>query len=295
MGAKGFARLFAGEFIGTFIMVFFGVGAAAVATLLGTMTGNYQVGMVWGITIAVAIYVCRHLSGAHFNPAVSIAMVVGGRMKIRELPAYFLGQFVGAFLGALALIPAFDDTIKLWLLQNGSTFSEVSSASSVWIEQYPNNAAAFMTTWEAFFAEAFCVMLLIIVIFSLTSTDNTGRPNSHLAPLFIGLTVTIIIGTIGPLTNACLNPARDLGPRLAGLIAGWYDIAFYPGMWVVYYAGPIVGAVVGALLYNYLIAPLHKKCINNSDMPCDPDSPLCNTPDCDRRIQAAIEAEERRM
>ena len=284
-------RLFAGEFIGTFIMVFFGVGAAATATLYGTMTGNYQVGMVWGVTIAIAIYVCRHLSGAHFNPAVSLAMVVAKRMSVKELPAYLLGQFVGAILGALALVPLFDDSVHN-LVHN---FSQASSASSVWVEQFPNNASAFVTTLEAALAEGLCVMLLIFVIFSLTSTDNTGRPNSHLAPLFIGLTVTIIIGTIGPLTNACLNPARDFGPRIAGCVMGWGSFAFYPDMWWVYYVAPLAGAVVGALVYTYLISPLHQKCINNSSMPCDPDSPLCGDPNCDRRANNAIAQSEREL
>lgn len=286
---KYYGRLFAGEFIGTFLMVFFGVGAAAVATLLGTMTGNYQVGMVWGITIAIAIYVCRHLSGAHFNPAVSFAMVVAKRMPARELPAYLLGQFTGALLAGISLIALFDDSIVGWLKTNGFTFLEVSSASSVWVEQFPNNANAFVPTWDAFLAEFFCVVLLIVVIFSLTSSDNTGRPNNHLAPLFIGLTVTIIVGTIGPLTNACLNPARDFGPRIAGFFAGWTTIAFYPDMWLVYYLAPLAGGITGALLYTYCIAPLHRRCINDSSIPCDPDGHLCQNPNCDREERAQFE------
>lgn len=284
-------RLFAGELIGTFIMVFFGVGAAAVATLLGTMTGNYQVGMIWGVSIAIAIYVSRHLSGAHFNPAVSLAMVVARRMPVRELPAYFAGQFGGAFLGGWALLPLFDDTIR----KTVSNYALSTSASSVWVEQFPNNAKAYVSIFEGALAEGLCVMLLIFVIFSLTSTDNTGRPNSHLAPLFIGLTVTIIIGTIGPLTNACLNPARDLGPRLAGCIMGWSTIAFYPGMWIVYYVAPVIGAVLGALIYTYFISPLHQRCVNNSEVPCDSNSPLCENLECDRRINQRIEKSEREL
>ena len=287
MNARHWLRLFAGELIGTYIMVFFGVGAAATATLLGTMTGNYQVGMVWGITIAIAIYVCRHLSGAHFNPAVSLAMVVGKRMPARELIPYLAGQFVGAFAAGMSLVAIFDDTVRNWLPQHGFAWDEISPASTVWFDTYPNNAAATLNMWEAAFAEAFCVMLLIIVIFSLTSTDNTGRPNTHLAPLFIGLTVTIIIGVLGPLTNAGLNPARDLGPRLAGLIMGWdASLAFYPGVAVVYWIAPLVGAVVGALAYNCLIGPLHKKCINDSSIPCEPRSALCGDPECDRAARA---------
>ncbi len=290
---KRYLRLFTGEFIGTFMMCFFGIGAVAVTSLLGTMTGNYQVGLMWGITIAIAIYVTRHLSGAHFNPAVSVAMVCAGRMPLRELPAYLIGQFVGAFCAGLALWGLFADTVAKWLADNGVTMMAKSSASSIWCEVFPNNSAAIVSNVVGAFAEGFGVFILVLVIFSLTSTENTGRPNTHLAPLFIGLTVAIIIGTIGPLTNAGLNPARDLGPRLVGLMVGFGNLAFSWDAILVYTVGPLVGGVLAALLYTKIVAPMHVRCINTDpNSPCNIDAKQCGEEECDRRSNALIDTIE---
>ena len=288
---KQTAKLFAGEFIGTFLMVFFGVGAVATATLYGAMTGPFQVGMVWGVTIAIAIYVTRHLSGAHFNPAVSIAMVVGQRMSVKELPIYLIGQFCGAFAAGLMLWALFADSAFLNMELEGITMAQAGSASSIWCEVFPNTALGVVPLWVGALAEGFGVFILVFVIFSMTADENLGRPNSHLAPLFIGLTVTVIIGTVGPLTDAGLNPARDIGPRLAALIAGWAKVAFSWEIIVVYTCGPLAGGIVAALLYKYVVRPLHNRCVNNTGIACHDDAHMCLIEDsCDRKAQIAMTA-----
>ena len=277
-------RLFTGEFVGTFLMVFFGVGAVAVTSLYGAMTGPFQVGMIWGVAIAIAIYVTRHFSGAHFNPAVSVAMVVAGRMHPRELPAYLIGQFLGAFVAALSLWILFADSVSSFLATNELTMFTRSAASTIWCETFPNSGLAIVPPLVACLAEGLGVFVLLVVIFSLTSDENTGRPNSHLAPLFIGLTVTVIIGTVGPLTNAGLNPARDLGPRLVGLMVGFGDQAFSWNALLVYTVGPLIGGALAAVFYRALLSPLHRRCVNDSLTPCCDDSHLCgDSEDCDRR------------
>lgn len=275
-------RLFTGEFIGTFMMCFFGIGAVAVTSLAGTMTGNYQVGMMWGITIAIAIYVCRHFSGAHFNPAVTVAMTVAGRMPLREVPAYLIGQFVGAWAAGLALWGLFADTVAKWLADNGVTMMAKSSASSIWCETFPNASATIVSNVVGACAEGLGVFILVLVIFSLTSTENTGRPNSHLAPLFIGLTVSIIIGTVGPLTNAGLNPARDLGPRLVGYMVGFGNLAFSWDAILVYTVGPLVGGILAAVVYRFVLEPMHKKCVVDGETPCPVDAHACGGDSCDK-------------
>ncbi len=85
-----------GEVIGTFLMCFFGIGAVATATLYGAHTGPFQVGMIWGLAIAIAIYATRNLSAAHFNPAVTLAMCLSGRCAWKNFPVYFCGQMIGA-------------------------------------------------------------------------------------------------------------------------------------------------------------------------------------------------------
>lgn len=280
------ARLFLGEFIGTYLMVLFGVGAAAVTTFFGSMTGNYQVGMVWGISIAILIYVCRHLSGAHFNPAVSVAMVAAKRMPVRELPAYIIGQLIGAFGAALTLWGMFAGTISRYLPFGLAPNEATNSIAKIWIDTYPNDPAAYVNTLGAAFAEGFTVFILIIVIFSLTSTENTGRPNTHLAPLFIGLTVAVIIGLTGPLTNTGINPARDLGPRLVGALMGFANAFTWQAI-VVYTVSPLVACLIAAFVYDKIIKPLHKRClVSEEETPCHDGHHLCGQQDCDRKLNA---------
>lgn len=255
-------KYFAGEFIGTFIMCFCGIGAVATATLFGSLTGPGQVGIVWGIAIAIAIFITRNLSDAHFNPAVSLAMCVSGRMTWRKLPIYLLGQCVGAFLASGALWLIFADSVLKNLKNAGLSMASnsIGSAASIWCELFPNTSAGSITYLTAMFAEGFVVFILVLVIFSITSNENIGRAPRTLAPLFIGLTITILICVIGPLTNAGLNPARDLMPRIWACIVGWGPIAFGSNAFeciMVYIVGPLLGAVVAALVYKFLLKPLH--------------------------------------
>ncbi len=292
------AKAITGEFIGTFLMCFCGIGAVAVATLFGSMSGPGEIGLVWGITIAIAIYVTRNLSYAHFNPAVSVAMIVGRRMKLRELPAYLIGQFLGAFIAALALWGLFAGSVDAILADSGLTMAEQSSASSIWCEVYPNSADAVVSELVGFCAEGIGVFILVLVIFSMTEKANLGRPSSLLAPLFIGLTITVLIGTVGPLTDAGFNPARDIGPRLVGLIVGFGDIAFTWGDIVVYTLGPLVGGALAALVYTLILEPMHIKCVNNSDVICDPKNPACGRDQaaaCDKAKNAEISELEQHL
>ena len=137
------ARAFSGEFLGTFLMCFFGIGAVATAVMAGAHTGPFQVGMVWGITIAIAIYATRNLSCAHFNPAVSIAMCVAKRLPWKELPIYLIGQCLGAFLAGLILYVYFAPTLAtLAALPAGEVSAkgaDWAAAITVWAEPYPNN------------------------------------------------------------------------------------------------------------------------------------------------------------
>lgn len=103
---------FVGELLGTFILVLLGCGSVGVTVLFAAHNGLFQVAAVWGIGVALAIYATRHLSCAHLNPAVSLAMVVAGRMRPKKLPFYLAGQFVGAFLAAAVLFTMLSGSIR---------------------------------------------------------------------------------------------------------------------------------------------------------------------------------------
>ncbi len=255
---------FSGELIGTFILVFFGCGSVAVTVLFGSLVGLFQVAAVWGIGVTLAIYATRHLSCAHLNPAVSLAMVIGKRMTFRKLPVYLSAQFLGAFLAAGLLYLLFASSItqyeQLHNIVRGSSAS--ISTAMMFGEFYPNPGAgssASVTTLNAFFAEAFGTFVLVFLIFSLTEGCNVGRPDDRLSPLFIGLTVALIISIIAPLTQAGLNPARDLSPRIFAYLAGWGKAALpdhHFGFLTVYVLGPLTGGTLASFFFTRVLEPL---------------------------------------
>jgi glycerol uptake facilitator protein len=257
---------FLGELMGTFMLVFFGCGTLAVTVLFSAHAGLFQVAILWGIGVALAIYATRHLSCAHLNPAVSIAMVAGGRMSAARLPIYLAAQFIGAFLAAATVYLLFADSIVRFETLEGivrGTSASVRTAM-IFTEFYPNPAtvATVAVTWStAFMAEAVGTFLLVLLIFSLTEGCNLGRPDDSLAPMFIGLSVTMLISLFGPLTQAGFNPARDLAPRIFAFFTGWGDAALTAdpyGFLTVYVLGPVVGGVVAALLFTRVIEPAMK-------------------------------------
>ena len=254
-------RDFLGEMIGTFLLVLFGIGSVAVTILFSAHVGLFQIAMIWGIGVALAIYATRHLSCAHLNPAVSIAMVVGGRMNLRQLPLYVVAQFVGAFLAAGVVFLLFSDSISQFEVLNHIVRGMPSSIQTAkMFGEFFNNAGGVMmvTVLTAFLSEAIGTFILVFLIFSLTEGCNIGRPDDTLAPFFIGLTVTVIISVFAPLTQAGLNPARDLAPRVFSMIVGWGWAAMPSGSLIVYVMGPIVGGSLAALLFTQVIEPTMK-------------------------------------
>lgn len=258
---------FIGELLGTFLLVFIGCSSVAVAVLFSAHAGLFQIACIWGIGVTIAIYATRHLSCAHLNPAVSIAMALGRRMSWRKLPIYIVAQCAGAFIAAAILYLLFSDSITHFESINGILRGSPQSVKTAQIfgEFYPNpgaGPAAVVSTLCAFFTEAVGTFILVLMIFSLTEGCNLGRPSDALCPLFIGLTVTAIISILAPLTQAGLNPARDLSPRLFSWLMGWGDAAFPENKWgciTVYVLGPVVGALAASGLFTFLIEPLMKE------------------------------------
>ena len=259
-----FVSNFLGELIGTLILVFFGCSSLAVTILFSSHSGLFQIAAIWGVSVALAIYATRHISCAHLNPAVSIAMVVSDRMAARKLVSYLLGQFTGAFLAAVLLYTLFSSSIAQYENINGILRGSHDSIKTAMIfgEFYPNPEVGYgvqVSTMNAFLAEMIGTFALVFLIFSLTDGCNVGRPDDSLSPLFIGLSITVIISVIAPLTQAGLNPARDLSPRLFAYLAGWEKAAFPDSHWgflTVYVLGPITGGILAALLFEKIIKPI---------------------------------------
>ncbi len=264
---------FVGELVGTFLLVLFGCGSVAVTILFSAHVGLLQVAVVWGLGVTVAIYATRHLSCAHLNPAVSFAMVLGRRMSLARLPVYLLAQFAGAFFAAALLYLLLGDSIAHYESLNGIVRGTPASVKTAMMfgEFYPNpgaGPAAVVSTGTAFLTEAVGTFVLVFLIFSLTEGCNLGRPDDALAPLFIGLTVTVIIAILAPMTQAGLNPARDFSPRLFSYFMGWGKAAFPDqgfGFFTVYILGPLVGAAAAAGVFTWVVEPLMKGKGSGSD------------------------------
>ena len=257
---------FTGEALGTFILTLFGCGAVAVLVLFDAHAGLMQVALVWGMGVTLAVYVTRHLSNAHLNPAVSFAMVVGGRMPLRKLPRHLAAQFFGAVAAGLVLYLMFNPSIEAFELANGIVRGSPESVATAKMfgEFYPNpGSTAVVSLPLAMFIEAFATFLLVLFVFALTEDCNAGRPNDNSVPLLIGLAVTSLICLTAPLTQTGMNPARDFGPRLVSWAMGWGDAAFpgkpgSGGFFWVYILMPVVGAVAAALAFTRGIEPLMK-------------------------------------
>lgn len=257
-------RWFVGEFAGTFLLVFFGCGSVCAAVLTGAQVGVFQVAIVWGLGIATAIYLTGALSGAHLNPAVTISMAVWSNFPGRRVLSYIATQLAGAFVAAAVLFYIFGDAIGTYEGSNGIVRGAEGSEASAMIfgEYYPSpggrpftaEARKRMTTPRAFTAEVVGTAVLLLVIFCATDERNKNRPQI-LTAASIGLTVTLLISLLGPLTMACFNPARDFAPRVFSSLAGWGRIPFQANGWgwlTVYIIAPVLGGLLGGALYRLL-------------------------------------------
>lgn len=258
---------FVGELTGTFVLTLFGCCSVAVAVLFGEYNSIFQIGLVWGLGVTLAIYLTRNICCAHLNPAVSVAMALAGRLKVRKLPLYIVAQLTGALLAGGVLYGLFSTSISHYEAIHDIVRGTAASVDTARMfgEFYPNPGDATVSVVSlplAMCAEGFGTFLLVLFIFALTEDCNVGRPSSDLQPVFIGLTVSSIIFFIAPLTQAGLNPARDMGPRLVAYLAGWGDAALpdEAGGWFwVYALAPVIGASLAALFFKYVLEPVNLK------------------------------------
>jgi glycerol uptake facilitator protein len=243
------------EFLGTALLIFFGTGCVAALKVAGATLGLWEISIIWGVGVSLAIYLSAGVSGAHLNPAVSIALSLFAGFEKRKLPFYILAQVAGAFCAAALVYGLYSNLFSNYeqshqLLRGTQASLELASVFST----YPHPA---ISVGQAFMVELVITAVLMMVIMALTD-DNNGLPRGAIAPLLIGLLIAVIGSSMGPLTGFAMNPARDFGPKLMTFLAGWGEIALTGGRAVPYFLipifAPITGACVGAALYRGLIA-----------------------------------------
>ena len=227
-------QLVAAELIGTFVLVLFGCGSAVFATEAvesgGFFTTATTVGLTFGLTLMVMIYAVGRVSGAHFNPAVSIGAAMGGRLAWNQVPVYVAAQLVGAVLGA---------TVLFGLLHGFEGFdAEGNMGQNAFGSESPANYAL----WAALLLELVLTMIFVWVILAVTDERNE---HPALAPLAIGFTLVAIHFVAIPATGTSVNPARSIGPAL---FAGGDSIA---QVWL-FVLGPLLGGAIAGATYALL-------------------------------------------
>lgn len=254
---------FAGEFLGTFLLVLLGLGAGAASLLAGS---SFPVPLAWGLAVVIAVHFVGPLSGAHLNPAVSLGLMVAGRFPARRLAGYAFAQCLGAFAASLVLYAIYRGAISQYETAHGIVRGAAGSEATAMLfgEYFPNPGGRALgvenrltvSLVTAFFSEVFGTAVLLLAVLGGVELEARGRSKTLVVSL-VGLTVTALIVLLGPVTMACLNPARDLAPRVFSSLAGWGGVVFSANGWgwvVVYVLAPLAGAVCGALLHRSVLA-----------------------------------------
>ncbi len=221
------------EFFGTLVLVFMGCGSAVIAGSDGTTgVGLLGISFAFGLSVVAMAYAVGHISGCHINPAISIGMVIAGRMKPSEAMIYIVAQILGAIAGASLLFLIASGKSEYSLIANGLGQNGYETAS-------PGNYSLL----SGFIAETVFTFIFLLVIFGSTSTKNI---HGGFAGLAIGLSL-VLVHIVGiPVTGVSVNPARSIGPAL---IVGGTAIS---QVWL-FILAPILGSVLGALTWRYLL------------------------------------------
>jgi glycerol uptake facilitator protein len=238
------------EFLGTFVLILLGTGVVAMVVLFPsnhpgeTIHGGYtNITLGWGLAVTMGVYIAGKISGAHLNPAVTVAFAVFRGFPWRKVLPYFIAQTAGAFLAAALVywnyLPAFHQADPQ-LERTAGVFTT-----------FP----AFPTLPQAgFLDQVVGTALLLLLIFAITDEFNLP-PGANLTPLMVGVVVVVIGMSFGGMHGYPINPARDFGPRLFTAIAGFRNNGLTDGarVWWVPVIAPLIGGVVGAATYDFCI------------------------------------------
>jgi glycerol uptake facilitator protein len=236
------------EFLGTFVLILLGTGVVAMVALFPSQTpgeiihGGYtNITLGWGLAVTMGIYVAGKISGAHLNPAVTLALAVFRGFPWRKVLPYSIAQVAGAFFAAALVyqnyLPAFHR-----------------------LDPQLESTAGVFTTFPAFPAllqagfldQVIGTGLLLLLVFAITDEFNSP-PGANMAPLMVGLVVVAIGMSFGGMHGYAINPARDFGPRLFTAVAGFRNNGLTDGIrvWWVPVVAPLLGGLAGAALYDF--------------------------------------------
>ena len=254
------------EFIGTFVLICFGDGVVAMAVAALNQSGRgteiFQasgdwliIGWGWGFAVTFGVYVAGGISGAHINPAVTLAFAARRDFPWRKVPTYIIAQLLGAFVGAALVYVVYKGAIDSYERANHIVRGDPNSVPTYSI--FATFPAKYLGNWVGPFVDQVVgTAFLLAFIFALVDERNQP-PRANLAPLIVGFVVVAIGISFGANAGYAINPARDFGPRMLALVAGWGKVAF-PGdygnvntyFWIPI-IGPFLGGLIGAIIYDF--------------------------------------------
>jgi MIP family channel proteins len=248
------AREALAEFLGTFVLIAFGAGVVAQFVLSRGSAGSYlAINIAWGIAVTLGCYVAGGVSGAHMNPAVTLALAVHRGFPWSKVPAYVAAQVAGAFAASGVVYLTYREAFDAF--DGGVRQVAGPQATAGIFATYPQ---PFLSLAGGVVDQVVGTALLLGVIFALGDSRNQP-PTPGSGPVIVGLLVVVIGMSFGFNAGYAINPARDFGPRLFTAIAGWGTEVFRAGggWWWVPVVAPLLGAVLGGLLYDTLVGRRH--------------------------------------
>lgn len=245
-----------GEVFGTFILILLGNGVVAnvgLAPRLAAEAYNWNtITFGWAFAVIIAVYVSAGVSGAHLNPAVTIALAFKRGFPWKDVFPYITAQVIGAFLGALGVYLVYMDGLvkagmpNVWSTGPGSVFGQAFWGGA------GVAAAGNYTYLNAIIAEIFGTAVLMWGILASGDNKNTGLMH-NLGPFLVGGTVLAVGMSLGGPSGYAINPARDFGPRVFGALVGTEGLFANP-YWLIPIFAPILGGIIGIFLYDYLVS-----------------------------------------
>lgn len=260
-----------GEFLGTTLLVLLGDGVVASVELLHKQADWIVITTGWGLAVALGVYVSGRLSGGHLNPAVTLALWSRGDFPAARVPAYWGAQLAGGIAGACLVYFDYAAAFAAFEAEHGIVRGAIDEGKLVGPAA---GGAGIFATYPAFdglagnvFSEFLGTAVLLLGVRALTDRRNAA-PGGYVEPLAIGALVWAIGLSLGGLTGYAINPARDLGPRVASALLGWGPAVFtsHGGYFWVPIVAPLAGGICGATLYDLAI---HRR-LPPSDEPSPP-------------------------
>ena len=250
---RSLTRELAAECLGTFLLIAFGVASVAQMVLSRhTLGTGLSVNISWGLAVTIGAYASAGVSGAHLNPAVTVALAAYRGFPWAKVLPYAIAQTVGAFLASAVVfvtyreaLTAFDGGVR--------TVTGPTATAGIWAT-YPQ---AYLSVGGGIVDQVVGTALLVMGLFALVDAKN-GKLPPYLVPAAAGALVLLIGATFGMNSGYAINPARDFGPRLFTAVAGWGGDVFRAGngWWWVPLVAPVLGALLGGLTYDAFITRL---------------------------------------